>query len=48
MLELPLFQASGCFMSTATAVPTLPRSPTPCQGLLAISSPATSFEPALP
>lgn len=44
MLELPFLQASGCFVSSAIAVFALPRHPTPCQGLLVTSSPATSFE----
>ena len=33
-------------MSFAFAVPALPRPSAPCQGLLAVSSPATSFGPA--
>jgi hypothetical protein len=49
MLELSLFQASGCFMSAAVAVFALPWSSASCQGLHATSpsaAPATPFEPA--
>jgi hypothetical protein len=47
MLELPFLQASGCCVPYAATVPVLSWPPTPCQGLLAASSPVAPLEPAL-
>jgi hypothetical protein len=43
MLELPLLQASGCFVPTTVAVLALPWFSAPCQGLHTTSPQASSL-----
>jgi hypothetical protein len=46
MLELPHFEASGCFVLATAPVLVLPWFPGPCQGMHTTSPPAASLGPA--